>query len=94
MEELLKCRLFSPPSVSEVNVCFSSNAVNVGYPAGTMPLGYLEPSGRPFGLCVLARANEESKIISIMSAWESVNFPQRRLPKPLLDAESSRVSLQ
>lgn len=42
-------------------------------------MGYVESSGRPYGLHVIARAHEEAKIVRFMSAWEQT-FPARRVP--------------
>ncbi|KGO70257.1 Amidase [Penicillium italicum] len=54
-----------------------------GYPSATVPLGYLEPSGRPVGLCLVAKANEEGKLLRVMSAYEAT-MPGRRLPTRLI----------
>ncbi|KAL8947465.1 MAG: hypothetical protein Q9222_006259 [Ikaeria aurantiellina] len=61
----------------------STVAALAGYPIGTMPLGYLEPSGRPHGLSVLAKADCEKNILEVMRAWEASGF-ERRLPPPLV----------
>lgn len=63
----------------------STLAACARYPSATMPLGYLSPSGCPFGLCLIAKANEEEKLLRIMSAYEAT-FPERKLPGPLVDA--------
>jgi len=52
-----------------------------GYPIGTMPLGYLEETGRPFGLSVLASAHQEATILAVMAAWEKLMT--RKIPAPL-----------
>ena len=44
-----------------------------------VPLGYMESSGRPYGLQAIAPANEEGKLIRFMAAWERI-VPPRRLP--------------
>jgi amidase len=44
----------------------------VGYPLGSVPFSYVESSGRPYGLLVIARAGEEDKIISFMGLWEKM----------------------
>lgn len=59
-----------------------------GYPIGTMPLGYLEESGRPFGLTVLASAGQEHKILAVMRCWERSNPERRRVPLALRSWES------
>jgi Asp-tRNA(Asn)/Glu-tRNA(Gln) amidotransferase A subunit family amidase len=53
------------------------------YPLATIPFRYVESSGRPYGLHVIAKANEEDKIISFMSVWERTVEPRR---VPDLDA--------
>ena len=50
-----------------------------GYPMAAVPLGYIESSGRPYGLQAIAPAHEEGKLIKFMAAWERI-FPPRRLP--------------
>ncbi|KAF7958928.1 hypothetical protein EAE96_002454 [Botrytis aclada] len=42
------------------------------YPVGTVPLGYSRTNGRPFGLAVVALANEEHKILQFMTAWDEI----------------------
>ena len=42
------------------------------YPLASIPLSYVESSGRPYGLHVIVKAHEEGKIVSFMSAWESI----------------------
>ena len=44
-----------------------------------VPLGYIESSGRPYGLQAVAPAREESKLIKFMAAWENIS-PPRRVP--------------
>lgn len=60
---------------------FSGLAANeiTEYPLASIPFGYVESSGRPYGLHVIARAHEEGKIVSFMSAWENI-WPVRRVP--------------
>ncbi|KAI1427349.1 putative amidase [Xylaria sp. FL1777] len=64
----------------------STAAALAGYPIGTMPLGYLEENGRPFGLSLLASAHQEAKILGVMAAWEAL-MP-RKTPSPLTQWES------
>ncbi|KAI0433439.1 putative amidase [Xylaria sp. FL1042] len=64
----------------------STAAAISGYPIGTMPLGYLEENGRPFGLSILASAHEEAKILGVMASWEPLM--RRKIPSPLLQWES------
>lgn len=56
---------------------------NVGYPIGTVPLGYLEESGRPFGLTVLVSAGQEHKILALVRNWERSDPERRRVPLAL-----------
>ncbi|KAI0101555.1 hypothetical protein GGR51DRAFT_563458 [Nemania sp. FL0031] len=39
-----------------------------GYPVGTMSLGYSASPGRTFGMCIVAGAGQEGKILQAMSA--------------------------
>lgn len=55
-----------------------------GYPVGTVPLGYAEFNGAPYGMAIIAPANAESLILTIMSAWEAI-MPQRRAPPQLVN---------
>jgi amidase len=52
-----------------------------GYPGATLPLGYLNFNGRPFGLQIVAKAGQEALLIQAQSAWEAT-FPKRQ-PPPL-----------
>lgn len=65
-------------------------AALAGYPVGTAPLGYARFSGRAFGVCFVARANQEALILSAMSAWEAT-FPKRE-PPPALAQEGAKQS--
>jgi len=56
-------------------------AATAGYPSATLPLGYLEFNGRPFGLQIMAKAHQEALLIQAQSAWEAT-FPGRQ-PPPL-----------
>jgi amidase len=49
---------------------------SAGYPIATAPIGQLRYNGRPFGLCVLARANEEELLLRFMAAYEAVAKPR------------------
>ncbi|KAF2655860.1 amidase family protein [Lophiostoma macrostomum CBS 122681] len=50
-----------------------------GYPIASLPLGYLDFNGRPFGLVALASAHQEHVLVQVQSAWEAT-FPKRRPP--------------
>ncbi|KAI0129715.1 amidase signature domain-containing protein [Xylariales sp. AK1849] len=68
--------LIAAPSDS----CFCMYAACAGYPVANLPLGTLEYNGRPFGLCVTARANNETAILRFLIAYEKT-FPQRPIPR-------------
>ncbi|KAM7188507.1 amidase signature enzyme [Naviculisporaceae sp. PSN 640] len=59
----------------------ASIASAAGYPIATMPLGIMDLNGRPFGICMIARAGEEKNLFRIMSAWEIL---VERAPPPAL----------
>ncbi|KAJ5162975.1 Amidase [Penicillium coprophilum] len=50
-----------------------------GYPGATLPLGYLDFNGRPFGMQIIAKAHQEALLIQAQSAWEAT-FPERHPP--------------
>ncbi|KAL6790448.1 amidase signature domain-containing protein [Trichoderma sp. SZMC 28013] len=52
------------------------HAAAAGYPLATVPVGQLRYNGRPFGLCILARANEEELLLRFMAAYEAVAAPR------------------
>ncbi|KAJ5940868.1 amidase signature enzyme [Penicillium verrucosum] len=62
-------------------ICSVSAAT--GFPIGTMPLGYLDYNGKPFGLAVMGRSGDDGLLLQFMSAFEAA-FPKRRVPPPLL----------
>lgn len=41
-----------------------------GYPIASMPLGYVENTGRPFGMAAIASAHKEATLIKVQSAWD------------------------
>ncbi|KAK4705108.1 amidase, partial [Phenoliferia sp. Uapishka_3] len=57
-------------------------AAIAGYPIVTVPLGYLNATGQPFGLAFIGTAYSERTLIQLMSAFEA-NFPPRRVPQQL-----------
>ncbi|KAJ5724815.1 amidase signature enzyme [Penicillium malachiteum] len=69
--------------ISPMDSPISTVAALAGYPSATVPLGYLEPSGRPIGFCLVAKANEEGELLSVMSTYEAT-MPSRRLPPRLI----------
>ncbi|WAO85009.1 Hypothetical protein NCS54_00224200 [Fusarium falciforme] len=58
---------------------FAGVSVAARYPMAAVPLGYIESSGRPYGLQPIAPAHQEAKLVRFMAAWERV-FPPRRVP--------------
>jgi amidase len=52
-----------------------------GYPVASLPLGYLDFNGRPFGMQIIAKAHQEGLLIQAQSAWEATFGP--RQPPPL-----------
>lgn len=65
-------------------------AAAAGYPVGTMPLGYSETNGRPFGMCIVAAAENEDKILQAMKSWDAT-IPKRKAPAQV---PSRRVALR
>ncbi|KAK4236509.1 amidase signature enzyme [Achaetomium macrosporum] len=53
------------------------------YPVGNLPLGFADFNGPPFSLHMIAPANEEAKMLQIISAWEAT-FPDNVKPPPQL----------
>ena len=53
--------------------------VVVGYPSVTLPLGYLDWNGRPFGLLAVASAFQEELLLDVDRAWEA-ELPFRQPP--------------
>jgi amidase len=49
---------------------------NSGYPVATVPIGQLRYNNRPFGLCLLAKANEEETLLRFMNAYERICKPR------------------
>ena len=62
----------------------------IGYPMAGLPLGYIESSGRPYELQVVARANEETKRVKSMAARESIS-PPRRVPDLMAYEKARRL---
>lgn len=54
-----------------------------GFPVGNLPLGHAFFNGRPFSLHAIMLANEDGKILQVMSAWEMA-FPKNVRPPPQL----------
>ncbi|KAL7788771.1 putative amidase [Trichoderma afarasin] len=72
------------PTESEIHKIASF----AGYPIGTMPLGYLLPSGRPHGLSILSSKCNDALILRIMHVYGTKSFT-RRVPSQL-EADSVR----
>lgn len=47
-----------------------------GYPIATVPIGQLRYNNRPFGLCLVAKENEEDILLRFMNAYEKVAKPR------------------
>ncbi|KAK4868060.1 hypothetical protein LT330_007258 [Penicillium expansum] len=60
------------------SLCVHASAA--GYPVATVPIGQLRYNDRPFGLCLVARADEEETLLRFMGLYESVAKP-RPVPK-------------
>lgn len=56
------------------------HAAAAGYPVGTVPMSQLRYNGRPFGLCIVAKENDEEALLRFMCAYEASSGP-RAVPK-------------
>lgn len=56
---------------------------------GTMPLGYSVTNGRPFGMCVVAAAGHEHKILRAMRAWDVTIIGKRMVPPQLRSKQAA-----
>jgi amidase len=56
------------------------HAAAAGYPIATVPLGQLRYNGRPFGLCKVAKENNEEALLRFMVAYESSGVGRRPVP--------------
>ncbi|KAM0418935.1 hypothetical protein ACHAPT_012093 [Fusarium lateritium] len=52
------------------------HAAAAGYPLATVPVGQLRYNNRPFGLCLVGKANEEETLLQFMMAYEKVAKPR------------------
>ncbi|CAI7644884.1 unnamed protein product [Penicillium glandicola] len=59
-------------------LCVHASAA--GYPVATVPIGQLRYNDRPFGLCLVVRADEEETLLRFMGVYEKVAKP-RPVPK-------------
>lgn len=50
-----------------------------GYPVCAVPLSTLKYNGRPFGLCAVAKADDEAALLRFMAAYEAA-MPARPVP--------------
>lgn len=65
------------PQVTLTNCTFESPLlIESGYPVATVPIGQLRYNGRPFGLCLVARADEEETLLRFMAVYEKVAKPR------------------
>ena len=62
---------------------FSTVAMAAGYPVASVSLGFADFNGRAFSMELLGKANEEDKMLRVMSAWEAT-FLEARKPPPML----------
>ncbi|OAQ96663.1 hypothetical protein LLEC1_01445 [Akanthomyces lecanii] len=65
--------------VGTCDSAFCVHAAAAGYPVAAVPLSTLKYNGRPFGLCVIARADGEEALLRFMAAYEAV-MPARTVP--------------
>ncbi|KAK1825954.1 amidase signature domain-containing protein [Podospora conica] len=56
------------------------HAAAAGYPIATVPLGQLRYNDRPFGLCIIARENDEETLLRFMDIYESRVASARPVP--------------
>jgi amidase len=56
----------------------------------TLPLGYLDLNGRPFGLLAITSKYQEDVLLDVARLWEKT-FPARK--PPILDAEKTGSSV-
>ncbi|KAJ5673954.1 amidase signature enzyme, partial [Penicillium macrosclerotiorum] len=47
-----------------------------GYPIATVPIGQLRYKSRPFGLCLVARADKEETLLQFMEEYEKIAQPR------------------
>ncbi|KAJ5916612.1 amidase signature enzyme [Penicillium tannophilum] len=52
------------------------HAAAAGYPVATVPIGQLHYNDRPFGLCLVAKADEEENLLRFMGEYEKVAKPR------------------
>ncbi|KAI4654997.1 uncharacterized protein J4E78_007177 [Alternaria triticimaculans] len=62
------------------------------YPSMTLPLGYLDWNGRPFGLLVIGSKYQESLLLDVARLWEAT-FPPRKTPDLGSGGETSSAVL-
>ncbi|KAK0615178.1 amidase signature domain-containing protein [Bombardia bombarda] len=52
------------------------HAAVAGYPIATIPVGQLKYNGRPFGICLVAKENNEEVLLRFMAAYEAGSAPR------------------
>jgi amidase len=62
------------------------HAAHAGYPIAVAPMDVLKYNGRPFGICMVARAHREDHLMKFLRIWEK-SVGNRPLPLPLMEAE-------
>jgi Asp-tRNA(Asn)/Glu-tRNA(Gln) amidotransferase A subunit family amidase len=68
----------TPLLIPTVPTVLAYSTHNTEYPLASLPLGYVEASGRPYGIQAIVKANEEHKMIEFMSLWQKL-IPERRV---------------
>jgi amidase len=63
------------------NVHITVLTTGLGYPIATVPLGLMESNDQPYGFFVVARANEEKKLLAFMSAFEAMFLASKTPPR-------------
>ena len=53
--------------------------LHIGYPALTLPLGYPDWNGRPFGILAIASRFGEELLLDVARLWKAI-FPRGRVP--------------
>ena len=61
-----------------------------GYPIRSLPFGYLNLNGRPFGMVAMAAAHQEATLFKVMGAWHKTFNPVKP-PPMILDGTIARL---
>lgn len=68
-------------------------AMGAGYPIASVPLGFADLNGRPYGLLIMGRSGEEAKILDVMAAWETTFCEGRKPPSLMQEWDNERCPL-